>query len=101
MTLDCRVSTTFNRPSSAGEQLGERGYSAEGDVDGARGEAMVPKLLRRLAGLSASTSGDNGTQAGKRPASERPGPIGEPLPSSWVRMHVWWREQGRGGLCGE
>ena len=62
---------------------------------------MIPELLRRLVGLSASTSGDNGTQAGKRPASERPGPIGEPLPSSWVRMHVWWRDQGRCVLCGE
>jgi hypothetical protein len=62
---------------------------------------MVSKLLRRLVGLSASTSGDDGTQAGKRPATVQRSPIGEPLPSSWVRMHVWWRDQGRCVLCGE
>jgi hypothetical protein len=60
---------------------------------------LVPKLLRRLVGLSTSTSGDDGTQARERPATERPGPIGKPLPSSWVRMHVWWRDQGRCVLC--
>ena len=62
---------------------------------------MVPKLFRRLVGLSASTSGDNGTQAMKRRATKWSAPIGEPLPSSWVRMHVWWRDQGRCVLCGE
>ena len=62
---------------------------------------MVSKLLRRLVGLSASTSGDDGTQARKRPATERSGLIVGPLPSSWVRMHVWWRDQGRCVLCGE
>jgi 5-methylcytosine-specific restriction endonuclease McrA len=54
---------------------------------------MVSKLLRRLVGASASTSGDDGTQARKRSATE--------LPSSWVRLHVWWRDQGRCVLCGE
>jgi 5-methylcytosine-specific restriction endonuclease McrA len=65
---------------------------------------MISKLLRRLVSTSASTSGDAGTQARKRPATERQSqqvPIGEPLPSSWARMHVWWRDQGRCVLCGE
>jgi hypothetical protein len=73
-------------------------------VDGPRGEVMVPKLLRRLASLSASTSGDDDTLAGQRLGLERrvrSGPIAEPLPSSWVRMHVWWRDQGRCVQCGE
>jgi len=62
---------------------------------------MVSKLFRRLVGASASTNSDEGTQARKSPATERSGLIGEPLPSSWVKMHVWWRDQGRCVLCGE
>lgn len=65
---------------------------------------MVPRLLRRLARLSRSTSGDDGSQTGQALSTGRPGRAGPdrgPLPASWVRMHVWWRDQGRCGLCGE
>jgi hypothetical protein len=64
---------------------------------------MVTKLLRRLARRPVSTSGDYRTQARERPASERrgrSGPAREPLPSSWVKMHVWSRDRGRCVLCG-
>jgi 5-methylcytosine-specific restriction endonuclease McrA len=62
---------------------------------------MVPKLLRRLAGLSASTSGDDETLAWRRPGEERrEGSVGNPLPSAWVRMHVWRRDYGRCVGCG-
>jgi hypothetical protein len=63
---------------------------------------MVPKLLRRLAGLSTTGSADE-TPAGRRPDSgrrDRSGPVGNPLPSAWVRMHVWRRDQGRCVRCG-
>jgi hypothetical protein len=74
-----------------------------GGVDGPRGEAMVPKLLRRLAGHSASVSADDEALAGQRPGTERgdrSGPVGNPLPSAWVRMHVWRRDHGSCVRCG-
>jgi hypothetical protein len=64
---------------------------------------MVPKLLRRLAGQSASSSDDE-TLAGQVPAIEprdrAAGPFGDPLPSAWVKMHVWRRDGGKCVLCG-
>ena len=68
-----------------------------------RGEAMVSRFLKRLAGHSPSTS-DEGIQSVKAPSAERRGrarPDRGPLPTSWLRMHVWWRDQGRCVLCGE
>ena len=65
---------------------------------------MIPRLLRRLAGLSPSTSGDDGTQGRQVLSTERrvrAGPDKGPLPASWLRMHVWWRDQGRCVVCGE
>jgi hypothetical protein len=64
---------------------------------------MVPKLLRRLARRSTSTSGGDETLAGQMPGIERQdrsGPVRNPLPSAWVRMHVWRRDHGRCVLCG-
>jgi HNH endonuclease len=66
---------------------------------------MVPKRLRRLAGRSTSRScDDEGAHGGQRPTTERQGRAGrgrEPLPAAWLRMHVWWRDQGRCVVCGE
>jgi 5-methylcytosine-specific restriction endonuclease McrA len=63
---------------------------------------MVLRVLKRLTSFSTSTSGD-GRRAGQRPGAEerrsRSSLVGEPLPS-WVRMHVWWRDQGRCVRCG-
>jgi 5-methylcytosine-specific restriction endonuclease McrA len=64
---------------------------------------MVPKLLKRLAGRSASTSADEETQAREVQGLERrdpSGPVGNPLPPAWVRMHVWRRDHGRCVRCG-
>jgi 5-methylcytosine-specific restriction endonuclease McrA len=64
---------------------------------------MVPKLLRRLARRPAATSGEHETPARERPATERrgrSGPVRKPLPTSWVKMHVWSRDRGRCVLCG-
>lgn len=64
---------------------------------------MVPKLLRRLAGRSASASGEEEIPAGQSPGIERwdrVGQGGNALPSSWVRMYVWRRDQGRCVQCG-
>jgi hypothetical protein len=64
---------------------------------------MVPKLLRRLAGRSPSPSREGETPAGQNLGIERwdqMGPVGNPLPSSWVRMYVWRRDHGRCVQCG-
>ena len=64
---------------------------------------MVPKLLKRLARRSTSTSGGEETIAGHGPDTERQDrsePVRNPLPSAWVRMHVWSRDHGRCVLCG-
>ena len=64
---------------------------------------MVPELLKRLAGLAASTSADEETRAGWVQALERwcrSGQVGNPLPSDWVRMYVWRRDHGRCVQCG-
>jgi 5-methylcytosine-specific restriction endonuclease McrA len=64
---------------------------------------MVPKLLRRLAGRSATASGEGEILAGQRLGTERwdrMGPSGNPLPTSWVRMYVWRRDHGRCVQCG-
>jgi hypothetical protein len=64
---------------------------------------MVPELLKRLAGRSASTSADEETQAREVQGLERrdpSGPVGNPLPSAWMRMHVWRRDHGRCVRCG-
>ena len=74
-----------------------------GSGNGPRGEAMVPELLRRLAGRSASTSADDETRAGGVQALERrcrSGQMGNRLPSDWVRMYVWRRDHGRCVRCG-
>jgi 5-methylcytosine-specific restriction endonuclease McrA len=71
-------------------------------VNGLRGEAMVPELLKRLAGRTASTSADAKSRAGWVQALERrcgSGQVGNPLPSDWVRMYVWRRDQGRCVRC--
>lgn len=63
---------------------------------------MVGKLLRRLAGRPASPSGDGETPGGGNSSVgriERSGPVGYPLPSAWVKMHVWRRDHGRCVLC--
>ena len=62
---------------------------------------MVGKLLKRLAGRSASTSG-GATLARQYPSVERgdrSGAVGYPLPSAWVKMLVWRRDHGRCVLC--
>ena len=64
---------------------------------------MVGKLLKRLAGRSASTSGGGETLVRQNPSVERgdrSGAVGQPLPSAWVKMHVWRRDHGRCVLCG-
>lgn len=74
-----------------------------GGVEGSRGEAMVPKLFRRLAELSTSASADE-TLAGQRPSLERRDrsePVGDPMPSAWVKMQVWRRDHGRCVRCGD
>ena len=69
---------------------------------------MVPKLLRRLAGRAASSEEDE-TPAGqahdREPQTQpgqpgQPGPTAGPLPSAWVKMHVWRRDGGKCGRCG-
>jgi hypothetical protein len=65
---------------------------------------MVAKLLKRLAGRSSSTSGDGETLARQNPGpgverEDRTGAVGYPLPSAWVKMHVWRRDHGRCVLC--
>jgi HNH endonuclease len=64
---------------------------------------MVSKLLRRLTGYSVFTCEDEAPLAGLGPSSERrdrAGPVENPLPSAWVKMHVWRRDQGRCVRCG-
>jgi hypothetical protein len=62
---------------------------------------MVPKLLRRLAGRAAS-SGDDESLAGQahdpEPQTQPELAVG-PLPSAWVKMHVWRRDHGRCVRC--
>jgi hypothetical protein len=63
---------------------------------------MVAKLLKRLAGRSGSTSGDKETLSGGTWSAEREvrsRPVGHPLPSAWVKMHVWRRDLGQCVLC--
>ena len=63
---------------------------------------MVPKLLRRLAGRTAS-SGDDETLAGQAHDAEpqtQPGLTAGPLPSAWVKMQVWRRDGGKCVRCG-
>lgn len=65
---------------------------------------MVAKLLKRLVGRSAPTSGDGETLVGQNRGlerlQERSRPVGYPLPSAWVKMHVWRRDHGQCVLCG-
>jgi 5-methylcytosine-specific restriction endonuclease McrA len=72
---------------------------------------VVLKYLKRLMPLSTSRSSDDGlhgiwakkrlarTEERRRSMASRPAPR-EPLPAAWVRMHVWWRDQGRCVRCG-
>ena len=63
---------------------------------------MVAKLLRRLAGRSAPASGNGETMVMQTQSVERgdrSGAAGHPLPSAWVKMRVWRRDQGRCALC--
>jgi hypothetical protein len=64
---------------------------------------MVAKLLKRLAGRSSSTSGDGETLVRRNLSVEREdrsGVVAYPLPSAWVKMHVWRRDHGQCVLCG-
>jgi hypothetical protein len=64
---------------------------------------MVAKLLQRLAGRLASTGGGDATLAGQYLSVGRgsgSGPVAYTLPSAWVKMHVWRRDQGRCVSCG-
>jgi 5-methylcytosine-specific restriction endonuclease McrA len=77
--------------------------ASPGGVNGPRGDAMVPELLKRLAGRSASTSAAEKTKTGEVQGLERrvpSEPVGNPLPSAWVRMYVWRRDHGRCVRCG-
>ena len=63
---------------------------------------MVPKLLKRLAGRSASSTDDDpldGRNPGLEPR-DRTGTVVTPLPSAWVRMYVWRRDHGKCVRCG-
>jgi 5-methylcytosine-specific restriction endonuclease McrA len=63
---------------------------------------MVVKLLRRLAGRSASAGAD-GVLAGPSPGLARRGWAvrpESPLPSAWVKLSVWRRDRGECALCG-
>ncbi len=62
---------------------------------------MVPKLLKRLAGRSAS-SGDDETlavQAHDPEPQTQPRLTAGPLPSAWVKMQVWRRDNGKCVRC--
>jgi hypothetical protein len=63
---------------------------------------MVRKLLRRLVRLPASASAAEALE-GPNSASERwygSGRVGGPLPSAWVKLSVWRRDQGGCVRCG-
>jgi 5-methylcytosine-specific restriction endonuclease McrA len=63
---------------------------------------MVRKLLRRLAGLPACASAGEAVD-GPNLASERwdgSVRVGGPLPSAWVKLSVWRRDQGECVRCG-
>jgi 5-methylcytosine-specific restriction endonuclease McrA len=71
---------------------------------------VVLKYLKRLMPLSTSRSSADGlhgirakkrlarTEERRRSTAARPASK-EPLPAAWVRMHVWWRDQGRCARC--
>jgi hypothetical protein len=64
---------------------------------------MMAKLLNRLTGRRTPASGGIETLAGQNRGLERrakSGPVGYPLPTAWVKMHVWRRDHGRCVLCG-
>jgi HNH endonuclease len=64
---------------------------------------MVPKLFKRLVGRSASRPDDD-TLDGRNPGLEHrglAGHVGNPLPSAWVKMHVWRRDGGTCVQCGD
>jgi 5-methylcytosine-specific restriction endonuclease McrA len=60
-------------------------------------------LLKRLASLRATKSADSGTlrelnlSVGR---GERWGPVRQPLPSAWVKLYVWRRDNAQCILCG-
>jgi 5-methylcytosine-specific restriction endonuclease McrA len=63
---------------------------------------MVPKILRRLAGLSTSAGADEAL-AGQNLRSERWArsvQAGNPPPSAWVKLYVWRRDHGTCVRCG-
>jgi hypothetical protein len=63
---------------------------------------MVIKILRRLAGLSASASADEAL-AGQNLRLERwdrSVQAGSPPPSAWVKLYVWRRDHGTCVRCG-
>ena len=69
----------------------------------ASGGSMVAKLLKRLAGRSASTAAEGEALDGRLPSlkhQDRSGLVKHPLPSAWVKMHVWRRDHGRCVSCG-
>ncbi len=64
---------------------------------------MMAKLLKRLTSRRTSARGDIESLAGQNRGlvrREKSGPVGYPLPSAWVKMHVWRRDYGRCVLCG-
>lgn len=81
MTVIRRVSTILYRPCRNGAGESE-------------GEVVVLKFFRRFAGLSLSVAPDETIR------QKRPEPVGKPIPSAWIKMNVWRRDQGRCVLCG-
>ena len=102
MCSTVRCPNTLEHSTYARGKGSRRAGALPGAVNGPRGEAMVPELLKRLAGRSASTSADEKSRAGWVQALERrceSRQVGKSLPSDWVRMYVWRRDQGRCVRC--
>jgi hypothetical protein len=63
---------------------------------------MVLRLLRRLAGLSASASAAEAVAEPNLGLErwDRSAQAGNPLPSAWVKLYVWRRDHGTCVQCG-
>ena len=56
---------------------------------------MILRFFRRFAGLLSSAVRDDTTRQGRLE------PVDKPIPSAWVKLNVWRRDQGRCVLCGD